>query len=87
MTPELVKGKGFQGWYSPKTNARVPTWCADYSGSAQPDGYFAWLLLPFDGARVPKASVKIISIDGEKVKMEVKTGDSKSEVVEFKTSV
>ncbi len=87
LKPELVKGKGFQGWYSPKTNVRVPTWCADYSGESEPNGYFAWLMLPFDGKNIPGASAGIISADEQKVKIEVKIGNNKPETIEFPVSI
>ncbi|WOO43590.1 alginate lyase family protein [Rubellicoccus peritrichatus] len=48
-----------QGWFSERMNEKQPSWDAVYSTKAGKKANFGWLLVPFEGEYVPKASAEL----------------------------
>ena len=89
LQPEIFKGQEkpfIQGWYSDKSNNKIPSYDAIYKiDDAPKQAYFAWLLVPFHGDKAPivsatlemkgnKAVVKVV-IDRESTKCELPFGE------------
>lgn len=72
----FIKGQEkpeIQGWYSPEYNVYMPNTTTNYDTDIAGDQTFVWLLLPSEG-KTPAVKSRIISENGDGVKVEVGVG-------------
>ncbi|WOO43571.1 alginate lyase family protein [Rubellicoccus peritrichatus] len=89
-----VEGKLFygseepkQGWYAPRYGTKVPAWAVEYYSEAEYLAWFGWLIVPFEGDKIPEVSAIATSltnhlyridtvIDGETATLEMQLDDT-----------